>query len=123
MSFSKADLELLDRTDEIDIETTPRAGDPRRTTIWIVVADGVPYIRSVNGSGAGWYRRIRANPDAVVHLDGRRLKAKAALANDPETIERVSAALRKKYGNTQSTKAMLQPKTLETTLRLEPAQD
>jgi hypothetical protein len=121
MAFSRADLDLLDRTDEIDIETSSRAGQPRRTTIWVVVDDGVPYIRSVRGSAGGWYRQVRVNSDVVLHVDGRRLKAAAVPATDDESVRRVNAALRKKYGNTQSTKAMLQPKTLETTLRLEPA--
>ena len=123
MAFNPADIELLDRTHEVDIETTSRAGQRRRTTIWVVVDDGVPYIRSVRGSAGGWYRRARGNSDVVLHVDGHHLKAAAVPATDDESVRRVNAALRKKYGNTQSTKSMLQPKTLETTLRLEPAPD
>ena len=121
MSFSPADVDLLDRTHEIDIETRSRAGQPRRTTIWVVVDGGTPYIRSVRGSAGAWYRQARANPKVTIHVDGRRLTATAAPATDEDSVNRVSAALRKKYGNTQSTKSMLLPNTLETTLRLEPA--
>ena len=121
MSFSKADLELLDGTDEIDIETSRRAGETQRTTIWVVVDGGVPYIRSVRGPDGAWYRQVKSNPDAVIHVDGRRLKARAVAATDADSIERVSGALRRKYGNTQSTRSMLVDKTLDTTLRLEPA--
>ncbi len=120
MTFSKADLELLDRADEIDIETSRRAGDTQRTTIWVVVDGGIPYIRSVRGPDGAWYRQVTTNPEAMIHVDGRKLKAKAVPAIDAESVERVSAALRRKYGNTQSTRSMLRPNTLATTLRLEP---
>jgi hypothetical protein len=121
MSFSQADLELLDRAEEIDIETRRRAGDTQRTTIWVVVDGGVPYIRSVRGPDGAWYRQIKANPQAVIHVNGRTLGTKAVPATDADSIERVSGALRRKYGNTQSTRSMLVDKTLDTTLRLEPA--
>ena len=121
MSFSKADLELLDRADEIDIETSRRNGDTQRTTIWVVVARGVPDIRSVRGPDGAWFRQIKSNPEAVIHVDGRTLKTRAVPAVDTDSIERVSGALRRKYGNTQSTRSMLVEKTLATTLRLEPA--
>jgi hypothetical protein len=121
MTFSKADLELLDRADEIDIETSRRSGETQRTTIWVVVDGGVPYIRSVRGPEGVWYRQITANPEAVIHVDGRKLKTKAVPATDGDSIERVSGALRRKYGNTQSTRSMLVAETLDTTLRLEPA--
>jgi hypothetical protein len=121
MSFTPDQLALLDRAEEVDIETQPPAGAAHRATIWIVVDNESAYVRSVNGPGARWYRELQANSAGALHVDGRRLPVTAIPAADPDSIERVSAALRKKYGRGASVDSMLKPNTLETTLRLEPA--
>jgi hypothetical protein len=56
-------------------------------------------------------------------VDDRRIPVRAVAVTDGATIEAVSEAYRRKYGRTSpgSTRAMLQPETLPTTLRLEPA--
>jgi hypothetical protein len=119
-SFDAETLDLFDREEEVDIETTSAGPQRRRTTIWIVVADGVPFIRSVRGERGRWYRELRARPEVALHVAGRRIPVHPVLADDAESIEACSRALSAKYGDGPSTVAMLQPKTLGTTLRLEP---
>ncbi len=121
MSFAEDDLDRIRDAEEIDIETQAPDRPARRTTIWVVVADGEAYVRSVRGERGSWYRAAVANPAVGVHVDGRRLAATAIPATDPASIDRVSAAFQSKYARQGASLAsMLQPDTLPTTLRLEP---
>ena len=121
MSFAEEDLALLREAEEIDIETQAPGGPAKRTTIWIVVADGEVYVRSVNGERGQWYRAAVANPAVGIRVDGQRLSATAIPATDPASIERVSNGFESKYARYGASLAsMLQPHTLPTTLRLEP---
>jgi hypothetical protein len=122
MSFNPDELALLDEAEEVDIETQAPGGPVHRATIWIVVDGDSAYVRSVRGPAGRWYRELLANPAVAIHVDGRRLPSTAVRASDPDSVERVSAALRRKYrGQGGSLESMLRPETLETTLRLEPA--
>lgn len=121
MSFEPHDLDLLATIEEIRIETQAPDQPAHRTIIWIVVDDGEVFVRSVEGERGLWYREALANPAVAIHADGRRLPATAIPASDPDSIERVSAALTAKYGADPALRSMLRPHTLETTLRLEPA--
>jgi hypothetical protein len=120
MSFKPDELALLDEAEEVDIETQAPGGPVHRATIWIVVDGDSAYVRSVRGPAGRWYRELLANPAGAVHVDGRRLAATAVRASDPDSVERASAALRRKYARDGSLKSMLRPETLDTTLRLEP---
>jgi hypothetical protein len=121
VSFSTEDLALLDRTEEVEIETRAPDGPVHRTTIWIVVDDGDAFIRSVRGADARWYREAIANPAVAVHVAGRRLTATASPATDPDSIDRASAALERTYAADPAVRTMVRPDVLDTTLRLEPA--
>jgi hypothetical protein len=124
MRFEAPDLALLDAAEEVEIETAAPDGAAHRTIIWIVVDGDDAFVRSVNGSGARWYREAVAAPDAVaIHVDERALEARLEAAADDASIERVSEALRRKYADDQSLRSMLKPHTLETTLRVIPRQE
>ena len=115
-------LSQVESTDEVEIETRRGTGEARRTIIWIVADGGRIYVRSVRGPGGKWYRRLRATPEGVLHVAGTRTPFRAVPVSDAAEIERVSAALRRKYaGHGSSLTNMLRPETLPTTLRLEPA--
>ncbi len=107
--------------EEVRIETSAPDGPVHRTIIWIMVRDGVVYIRSVNGAGARWYREAVANPRVVIHVDGRRVPANVMSAADEASIAAASEALRDKYRGDPALRSMLRDHTLPTTLRLEPA--
>ena len=122
MSFSGEDLAALDAAEEVRIETQAPGGAVHRTIIWIMVDGGEVFVRSVNGEDGRWYREAKANPGVAIHVDGRRVPATAIAADDPDSIDRVSDALRAKYARQRgSLGSMLEPHTLSTTLRLEPA--
>ena len=123
-SFDPETLRLLDETKEVRIETRRDEDAPaHRTTIWVVTVDGDVFVRSVRGENGRWYREVSANPSAALHAGDRRIPVRAVPVTDEPTVGAVSEAYRSKYGRTSpgSTRAMLQPETLPTTLKLDPA--
>jgi deazaflavin-dependent oxidoreductase (nitroreductase family) len=115
-------VERLAETREIDIETTGRrSGLRRRTTTWVVVDDGVPYVRSEFGDAGQWYRNARAEPRLGIILDGRRLEATATLVTDPAQWRRVSDGFRTKYGRSSAVAEMVDPAVEPMTLAVSPA--
>ena len=122
MSFSAEELDLIDRTKEVEIETQRRSGAVRKATIWAVVDDGRVFIRTWKGAEkTHWYHDIQANSAVALHVAGRRLTATAIPANDPDSIQRTSDGLLRKYAGDPAAKTMVRPQILDTTLRLEPA--
>ena len=120
MRFEESDLAAIAAAEEVGIETRKASGDTRRTIIWIIVHDGDVYVRSVRGPRGRWYREATANPDVAIHVDERRVPARAVAASDPASVEACSAALRGKYRADYSLASMLEPETLPTTMKLVP---
>jgi len=123
-SFDAETLRLLDETREVRVETRRDEDSPvHRTTIWVVTVDQAVFVRSVRGEKGRWYREVTGNPAAALHAGDNRIPVRPVPATAEATIEAVSEAYREKYGRTSpgSTRAMLRPETLPTTLRLEPA--
>ena len=105
-------LDAFDRAEEVHIGTRRDASSPgHETTIWAVVVDGGAFVRSVRGGNGRWYREASANPEVTLRV------------NDERAIEKVSEAIREKYGASYPgpTAAMLREEVLTTTLRLLPA--
>ncbi len=121
VAFSDEDLAALAAEEEIEIETRAASGVTHRTTIWVVVDAGTVYVRSVKGDRGRWYLEAVSDPEVVIHVDGRRLPARAVSAPDPLNVEACSAALRTKYRADPALRTMLRENTLPTTLRLEAA--
>lgn len=119
MALTDDQLDLLDRTQEVKIETLSPDG-PVKTIIWIVVEDGDVYVRSVRGASGKWYRRVLSNPLVAIHADGERIEFRAVGVDEGNVIETVSSALRDKYPPGGSLDRMTDASVLDTTLRLEP---
>jgi hypothetical protein len=110
----------VDRAREVEIETRRAEDAPvHRTTIWAVVDDGEVYVRSLKGTSGRWYRELMAEPAAVLHVQGDAVPVQAVQATDPESIERTSDALRRKYADSRALDSMVDDDILETTIRLE----
>lgn len=121
MGFSQEELDLIDRTEEVDIETTGADGAVHKTIIWAVVDGDDVFVRSYRGPNARWYREALENPDVALDVGGSRVPARAALAIDPDSIERTSAGLLRKYSKDPAAQSMVRPEVLPLTLRLERA--
>ena len=121
-TFPPAVLKSFDETKVVEIETRSAKGTKHLIPIWIMVVDGVPYVRSVRGPAGRWYRELLARGDGAVVSGGKRVPVRATKDSSAEAIEAVSAALRKKYARSgQSLQSMLRPNVLDTTVRLDPA--
>ena len=118
-------LTRIDVAKEVDIETFQQgpAGKTHKVTIWIVVHDGAPYVRSVRGKKGRWYRELVARKHGVLHVGTRKVPVRPAAVAEPELIDQVSAALWRKYPRSPSLFSMLRLVTLDTTLRLDPTED
>jgi hypothetical protein len=111
----------IDSAHEVEIETRRGEGAPvHRTTIWAVVDGADVYVRSLRGTKGRWYRELMADPAAVLHVEEDTFPVQAVQATDPESIERASDALRRKYPASRSLDSMLADDILDTTIRLEP---
>jgi deazaflavin-dependent oxidoreductase (nitroreductase family) len=120
--FADDIIERLTGAPEVDVETTGRrSGLTRRTTTWVVVDDGVPYVRSEYGDAGQWYQNALAEPRLGLILDGRRHAVTATLVSDPAELGKVSDQLRAKYGRSSGVGVMVDPKVEPMTLALSPS--
>ena len=136
MSFDDV-VRVLDETQVVAVMTTKADGTPTATPIWSMVIDGVPYVRSVQGEDAWWYRHVRAGrPIGFALADGaiaerdrdaalllpREQVATEHVPVDDEVQAEVDAELRRKYASSpESVEMMLSDAARACTLRVEPA--
>jgi hypothetical protein len=114
---------LLARIREIELETTSLDGtQTHRTIIWVVTVGDEVFVRSERGTAGRWYREARHTPNLILHAKDEAIPVTAVPAADPDSVSEVSDALAAKFSRVSAawTAAMLQPHTLETTLRLDP---
>jgi hypothetical protein len=121
VGFSPAVLKRFDETNIVDIETRSAKGTKHSVPIWIVVVDGVPYVRSVRGTRGRWYRELLAQGDGAIVAGGKRTTVKAKHDRSKTAIDGTSEALKRKYKTSgASLKSMLRADVLDTTVRLDP---
>ena len=121
-SFAPDVVAAFDSANTVDVETVGRrTGRQRRTTVWVVVSDGVPYVRSEYGDAGQWYRNALVEPTVKVHLGGRAVDAVATRVDDAATQTAVSDALREKYRRSSAVGVMVDPAVEPMTLALAPA--
>jgi hypothetical protein len=120
-AFPAAVIKAFDETKIVEIETRSPKGTKHSVPIWIVVADGVPYVRSVRGPQGRWYRELIARGEGAIVAGGKRTPVKANQDKTKAAIDGTSEALRRKYKTSgASLQSMLRPEVLSTTVRLEP---
>ena len=119
--FAPDVLKRFDETKIVEIETVSPKGTKNSVPIWIVVVDGVPYVRSVRGPKGRWYRELLARGEGAIVAGGKRTAVKAKKDRTKAAIDGTSDALRRKYKTSGSSLAsMLRADVLSTTVRLEP---
>jgi hypothetical protein len=116
-------IKHLKSTQEVKLETSSASGAQHTTKLWVVVVEGEPYLRSMNGPSARWYRElVHADFAEIVTTDEDiRLRVAAEHVDDPATLKLVSKAIKKKYGWThpQYLPRFLDDDSVAATLRLE----
>jgi hypothetical protein len=121
VAFDPAAIERLREELEVDIETWRGENvGPRRTTIWLVVVDGLPYVRSIFGDRGRWFADLRLEPHGAVHVGSERIPVRAEPVDSAETdvLEAVSAEFSRKYDGDPDLAGVLTPVAIGATLRL-----
>ncbi len=120
-AFPPLVLEALRTKHEVEMETSSARSEVHRVPIWIVVVDGVPYVRSVRGEKGRWFRELLARGGAV-HVGARRIPVSATRVTTDALNARISGAIEAKYDRPRaSVLAMIRDEVLRTTARLDPA--
>lgn len=118
--FPDAILERLAEVREIELETLGRrTGLKRGATVWVVVDEAVPYVRSEFGDAGHWYRNALEDRRVGLVIDGRRHEAIAISVMDPAIWGRVSDAYRAKYRRSRSLDVMVRREVEPMTLALD----
>lgn len=89
------DWEEVEDVRVIEIITVDEDGDDRKTKVWFVRIDGVPYLRT---NDSRWLENIRRDPGVLIRIDGSEYVQLAHEVTTPELIEQVDTASRAKYG-------------------------
>jgi hypothetical protein len=120
--FGPDDLRLLNNVEEIEIEIEPVKDPETRRVIWIVIAGGEAYVRSVKSMQGHWYQELIAKKVGTIFVDGRRIPVNAIPVSDSAVQVQVDVAYRRKYPQYPDDIArLLSSEVHQTTLRLEPA--
>ncbi|MWB97112.1 DUF2255 family protein [Agromyces seonyuensis] len=119
-TWNPDDLSALERAREVRVAGRRADGTLRPlVTIWDVVVDGAVYVRSARGAEGGWYRGVLAGTGGALEWDGT--PRDVVYASDSSADEAVDAAYFAKYGDTSSSRTMIAPGAVATTLRVDPA--
>jgi hypothetical protein len=121
-SSGKIDRTLLEKLKDVEeIRVATGSKLDHKATIWIVVVNGEPFVRSFTGPKGKWYRNVQKHPEVELEFDGDRVRMRAIPVSDQHTIEAVSKAYLEKYRSSPYAKEMVRDEVLPTTLRLEPS--
>ena len=123
-TFKPAELQQLRNIAEIHIAPHREDGTPTTgTTIWVVVVDGHPYLRSVRAGDGHWYRTILRSRRATLRAGSIEFECMVEPVDDADLNRKIDAALRDKYQSRWAgpTATMLKPEVAKTTLRVLPA--
>jgi hypothetical protein len=82
--------------DTVEVISHDADGALRQRTIWLLVLDGQPYIRT--GSGTTWGENVLRDPNIALKVGEQEVALRAARVTDGKLIERITAAFRAKYG-------------------------
>lgn len=82
----------------VTVETFSPDGTPVSTRLWIVDAEGRPWLRAAMPWAQEWLHRMEERPRVVVHRVTGVREFDAVLVREPEAVERVGALMRAKYG-------------------------
>jgi hypothetical protein len=79
----------------IELLTRDPDGELRETKVWVVLVEGVPYLRT---SGSRWLENLRRDPRLGLRIEGREVQARAEEVPGDEIVEAVDRATLEKYG-------------------------
>src|SRR5215467_3651898 len=104
-NFDAETLSVLRNQQEVAIRTEKHPEDA--IVIWVVVADGEVFVRSVRGARGRWYRDLAAGGPASLEYSGRGLLVQAIPVSDPAAVERASREYLRKYRTSPYAQSMV----------------
>jgi hypothetical protein len=94
-AYAAPDWSQLADVQTVEVISTEEDGGSRLTTIWIVVLDYQPYIRT---SGTTWGDNVEREGKLRLRVPAGEYALRAEKVLNTEEVERVVAAFREKYG-------------------------
>ena len=93
----------LESARELDLATTGRkSGAPKSVELWHVYEQGCVYLLAgldASGISTHWYRNLKANPQATLHVKGKRFPALSEPVDDDKALSsHIMELFRDKYG-------------------------
>lgn len=85
----------LAERETVEVATTDEDGDARETTVWLVVVDGVGYVRTGNTT---WGENVARTGELVLRADGASYALRAEFVEDEAERQRIVDAFHAKYG-------------------------
>jgi hypothetical protein len=82
--------------DTVSVVSRDADGSLRERTIWLLVLDGQPYIRT--GSTTVWGANVLRDPNITLKLGAESAALRATRVTDPALLARIQAAFAAKYG-------------------------
>jgi hypothetical protein len=89
------DWKTMAGVNTVTVTTTNEDGTPRETTVWLLVLDGYPYLRT---GSTRWGANVERDPDVKLHVGDRDFLLRAVRVTDPTLSERLQQGFREKYG-------------------------
>jgi len=117
---SAADFDWAPAREEsvVELVTTDGDGEPRETSVWIVVLEDAGYVRT---NDSAWLANIRRGSPVRLRVGEHERDVRASEVDDAATTARVEAAFKAKYGTLQRLMSALRMRE-PTVLRLAPAE-
>ncbi|WP_394551945.1 DUF2255 family protein [Agromyces sp. MMS24-JH15] len=117
--WTVSELEAIAGLREIRLAGRRVDGSARTlTTVWHVVVDGAPYVRSMYGTDGQWYRGVSRHFEGVIDWGAGARDVR--FVPDDTHDDDIDAALVAKYGDTSASRHIMTPASKETTLRIDP---
>lgn len=119
--WSDSDLSWIRDTEELVLVLAREGHDTIRVPVWPVVVDGEAYVRSYLGVTRMWFRRVQANFDQQVELDGSDVPVRFENVDRLDHVNKaIDAEFNRKYDTFEYRDSMSMPAAVEATLRLSP---
>jgi hypothetical protein len=103
-SAAAVEWKELAKANTVTITTNNADGSPRHTTVWMVVLDGFPYVRTGN---TRWAENIARDPNVMLRVDEEDFVMRAVQVHDPILVERLQTEYHEKYGWSDSLAKLL----------------
>jgi hypothetical protein len=121
--WTTAELEKIEKADELDLSSLRQDGAYRNpVTMWVVrVGEGL-FVRSVKGRSGPWFCGTQTRHEGRIRSGGVEKNVMFVDETDPKVNEKIDTAYREKYRRypNEYVDACLTPEARASTIKLEP---